>query len=207
MNEIKQGLKNKKILELPFIVMILLIVCIILFTSGCLGMINRGSPLVTGEWDGDVFTNEWTNITFELPQGFHIVSTDEFDMGRSEVYDFLIRKDDDMEVSIALFYIDVTFGEQAEHTAEDYLNIMREQLAHSRHTFTFADEFEHETIAGKEYAVMRSVVAVNADPADTFLQDGYAHRFVNTMIVILTTYAEDTRVYIDEFISSIEQVN
>jgi len=174
----------------------LLILCLILSTvSGCMG-----SPLVTGTWDGDTFTNQWTHITFELPSGFEVLSRDR---GPGWVDDFTIMNDD-ARVVIGLTYTDISHRDFDEYTAEDYLGIIRESLLDSQsRDFTFANDFELVTIAGREYVLMRGAYTYKDNPTEGAFHDIYAHRFVNTMMIFIAVYDEDARETVDAFLSSI----
>ena len=118
--------------------------------------------------------------------------------------DFTLANDDYTAI-ISLTYIDVSSGDAKNHTAEDYLNITRRQLADStKRKYTFSENLESATIAGREYLVMHTTYVNNETPEEVIYQDGYAHRFVNTMIVFITVYTYDTKDSVDLFLSSIK---
>ena len=84
---------------------------------------------------------------------------------------------------------------------------MRRQLSDSPdRIWNFSENFEVVTIAGREYSVMRGEFSNREAPTEVAFQDGYAYRFVNTMILFLTTYIEDTKDLVNLFLSSIRQV-
>ena len=183
---------------------IVLVLGSVFLVCGCVSFGAR-SPLVTGQWESDTFTNRWTDITFELPAGFRVLPIDEY-TAPGQRNDFTLVNEDYTAV-ISLTYIDVSSGKAQNHTPEDYLNIVREQLADSpNRVYTFSESFESAVIAGREYVVMRAEFVNNDNPAEVVFQDGYAHRFVNTMLVFITTYSEETRDTVDLFLSSIRQV-
>jgi len=172
------------------------LISILLFTS-C----RRGSPLRTGSWNDDIFTNTWTNITFELPAEFWAVDSPGDTFG--QVTDFHLIHDAG-GTSISMTYIDVT---SQNDTAEDYLNMMREQMAnHSGRTRLFPDYFESTTIAGREFLVMRTKFFQDDNPNEIFFQDAYVHRFVGTMLLLLITFSSDTADSVASFTSSIHQI-
>ena len=174
----------------------IIIICICL-VSACIPF-GAGSPLVTGKWDGDVFTNEWTRITFELPSGFS--KSDGANLPRGLKNDFTVANEDN-SVLISLTYFDVSKNND---TAEDYLSSTRAQLADSPNkSYTFQENSESMTIAGNEYAVMRSQFFFDDNPTKVFHQDGYSYRFVNTMMVFIAVYTDDTKDSVDSFLASI----
>ena len=163
-----------------------------------------GSPMVTGNWDGDIFTNEWTGITFELPPGFSVFENSSSAPG-SFAEDFMIFNKD-LEVVISLTYHDVARGEKQKHSAEDYLDITREQLAGSTtKTYTFAEPYENATIAEREYVLMSGELFNNDDPTKVLNMDGYAHRFVGTMMVFIAVYRDDSKGVVTDFLGSLER--
>ena len=182
-------------------VIVIYLLCSALFVSSCVF-----SPLVTGELNGDIFTNEWTNITFELPAGFRSASRDEFDSVRGHATDFILMKGD-YDTLISLTYIDVSAERYRNDTAEDYLNITKEQLSNSQHrNYTFADGFEFKMIGDWEYTVMRTEFTYKENPAEIMYQDGCAYRFVNTMVVFIAVYSEEERISVDSFFASISAI-
>lgn len=160
------------------------------------------SPLAAGKWEGNIFTNTWSDITFELPPEFQAQVLNSQDPERHKT-DFLLTADDN-EAVIILTYIDVSGQDD---TSEDYLDVVKEQLSESQErVHAFPDNYEKVTIAGKEYTVMRTSY-VNNDSTEVIYQDGYVHRFVDTIILLLTVYSDDTKDAVDLFLSSIKQVN
>jgi len=164
-----------------------------------------GSPLVTGRWEGDTFINDWTGITFTLPSGFWAETDLEFIRGEY-ASDVLLFHYDHPEIVFSLSYFDVTQGERREHTAEDYLNISRRALEDSTgRDFFFNDFFESATIAGREYARMSGTFVNVGDNAQTIYNiDRHAYRWVGTMLVIVTMYADENADMVNDFLASIK---
>jgi len=178
-----------------------LVLCNAFLLSGC-----TSSPLVTGTWNDGVFTNSWADITFELPLGFQVIPPNELRPVPGQRNDFTLINDD-YSVVISLTYVNASSGDSRNYTEGDYLNIVREQLENSlSRTYTFSDDFDSATIAGKEYSVMRATFINNDNPTEVIYQDGYAHRFVGTMIVFITVYSDNIRDSVDSFLASIKQV-
>jgi len=165
-----------------------------------------GSPLVTGKWEGDTFTNEWTGFTVTLPPGFWVSVFEQRIQGEYAL-DFLLYHDDYPDIVISLSYFDVTQGERREHSAEDYLNLSKAGLMNSPdRDFTFNEGFGAATIARWDYAVMSGTfVNVNDDPQTVYNIDRYAHRWVGTMVVFVAMYADESESIVNDFLSSIEQ--
>jgi len=163
-----------------------------------------GSPLVTGKWDGDTFTNEWTGITFKLPPGFSVSE------GNGSAYgtyaeDFMIFSKD-LDVVISLTYHDVTSAENLSHTAEDYLDTTKQQLSGSQtKTYTFEEPYDNATIAEREYVLLHGELFNNDDPTKVLNMDGYAHRFVGTMMVFIAVYRDDSKDVVNDFLGSMER--
>ena len=182
--------------KIALIVLAIVFIGIFLLT-GC----ERGSPLRTGDWDGNIFTNTWTNITFELPAEFWVVDSPSATFG--QVTDFHLMHDAG-GTNISMTYIDVT---SQDGTAEDYLNMMKEQMAnHAGRTRIFPDNFESTTIAGREFLVMRTRFFQDDNPNEIFFQDAYVYRFVGTMLLLLVTFSSDTMDSVSTFTSSIQSI-
>ncbi|MCL2368094.1 MAG: hypothetical protein FWC72_03785 [Oscillospiraceae bacterium] len=185
-----------------FLGALLLLLLLLLTVSGCIPTpFVRGSPLVTGTWDGNTFTNQWTHITFELPAGFSALPRHARERGR--VDDFSIRSEYP-RIVIGMDYIDVAHGTASGYTAEYYLGIIQGSLLRSEtRNFTFSEDFEYVTIAGREYTIMRGAYTYKDDPADGAFHDVYAHRFVNTMMILITVYEDGAADIVDAFLASI----
>jgi len=206
----KGGAKSAARRSFTKTVAVLLVLCNIAMITGCFlnphMPISRviGSPLVTGKWDGETFTNEWTGITFDLPTGF-TVSDDNSTVRGYYAEDFMIFSKD-LEVVISLTYHDVTRGDKLDHTAEDYLDITRQQLQESpTKTYSFREPYENATIAEWDYVLVRGELFNNDDPTKVFSVDGYAHRFVGTMMVFIAVYRDDSKDIVRDFLGSLER--
>jgi len=187
-----------------------LILCCAMVLGGCFLNPNTPissvlpSPLVTGKWDGDTFTNEWAGITFELPSGFS-VSDDKSSVRGNYAEDFMIFNRE-FDVVISLTYHDVTRGDKLSHTAEDYLDITKEQLSGSpTKTYTFMEPYDNATIAEREYVLLHGELFNNDDPTRVYSMDGYAHRFVGTMMVFIAVYRDDSKDVVTDFLGSLER--
>jgi hypothetical protein len=202
----------KRLFSKSFAAVVVVLLSIIMLT-GCFNIDFRfpvssvlGSPLVTGKWDGDTFTNEWSGFTVTLPPGFWVSDYEERIRGEYAL-DFLLYHYDYPEIVISLSYFDVTQGERREHSAEDYLNLSKVGLVNSPgRDFAFNEHLGSATIAEWEYVVMSGTfVNINNDPQAVFNIDRYAHRWVGTMIVIVAMYADESESIVKDFLSSIEQ--
>jgi len=165
-----------------------------------------GSPLLTGEWDGNTFKNNWSGINFELPQGF-LVSDYEMKIPGEYALDFLLYHDDFPELVISLAYFDVTQGESRVHTAEDYLTISKNELLNSPDRNFFFDEgFGSVVIGDWKYAVTSGTfVDIGNDTQIVYHIDRYAYRWVGTMVVIVAMYSNESAGTVNTFLNSIEQ--
>ena len=182
---------------------VFVILCSLLFCTACFSATQR-SPLVTGKWDGNTFTNEWSNIMFELPEGFIVMPFDSsMEVPLQMVTDFSIAAEDN-SVIFSLTYYNVGSGEVRDDTAEDYFEKTKEQLAgNPNRTRVFSEGYETAVIAGEEYVVMRSEYVDHHNPTEVHYQDGYARRWVNTMVVFMAVHSDETRESVDSFFSSI----
>ena len=163
------------------------------------------SPLVTGKWKGNTFTNEWTDITFEQPHGFHVLRPESMRLS-GWVQDFMIKNEVDSTV-ISLKYTDISHKNFVNYTAEDYVSkiIQKSLLNSTSRNFTFSDSFERKTIAGREFAVMRGAYTYKDNPSAGASYDIYAWRYVRTMVVFIAVYGEGEGDAVDSFLSSISQ--
>lgn len=172
---------------------------IVLSGSACI----RRSPFVMGTWDGDVFTNEWTEITFEMPAGFKALATDAINLPYGQVADFQLLSDDG-KTALALYYVDASFEETRDDTAEDYFNTTKEELAAStERDYILQENYEDAVIAGEEYLVMRAEYTDHDNPSEVVFQDAYARRWVDTMVLFLAVYSADTKDIVDSLLASI----
>lgn len=163
---------------------------------------RRGSPLVTGTWNNNVFTNDWTRMSFVLPDGF--VNREDVirRVPQHFVNDFVIWHEE-LDIIIVLSLIDVTQGEDQYLTAEDFLNNRKIEDTHG----TYYDEFGQMSIGEWDYTVMRGQGAGQGQNEATTIII-YTHRFVGTMIefvVIFPHHIEEAEIIVNEFLNSIEQ--
>jgi len=170
--------------------------------QGALTSAMRGSPLVRGTWSDDVFTNNWTRMSFVLPDGF--VNREDLVGGvpRHFADDFVIWHEE-LEIIIVLSMIDVTQGEDQFLTAEDFLNIRKTADTHG----TYSDEFEQLLIGEWDYVVMRGHGLRHGDDELTTIII-HTYRFVGTMIEFVVTFphnSEEAEIIVTEFLYSIEQ--
>jgi len=169
---------------------------------GALTSAQRGSPLLTGTWNNNVFTNDWTRMTFVIPDGF--VNREDLKRGepRHFVNDFVIWHEE-LGIVIILSLIDVTQGEDQYLTAEDFLNNRKTEDTHG----TYSDEFGQVLIGEWDYKIMRGQGEKQGqNEAVTIII--YTYRFVGTMIefvVTFTHHTEEAEIIVADFLNSIEQ--
>jgi len=169
-----------------------------------------------GQWLENVFENTWSDITFELPIGFEAVDLSTIEPPPGQVYDFWLFHEN-QKTNIMLLYVDLQSGDPRDHTAEEYLDIVKGQLQSSaRRDYEFAERLEHAFFAGKQYRVLRTTFTNKENPAsgsggqssgsEVYFQDGYARKYGNAIVVFLAVYDSDTKDSVDTFFSSISQV-
>jgi len=169
---------------------------------GALTSARRGSPMLTGTWNNNVFTNDWTRMTFVLPDGFVNRKDLIREAPRHFVNDFVIWHEQ-LDIIIILSLIDVTQGEDQYLTAEDFLNNRKTEDTHG----TYSDEFEHVSIGEWDYIVMPGQ-GVNQGQNEEMTIIIYTHRFVGTMIEFVVTFPhdlEEAEIIVADFLNSIEQ--
>jgi len=170
--------------------------------QGALTSAQRGSPLITGTWNNDVFTNSWTRMSFVLPDGF--VNREDLirRAPRHFANDFIIWHEE-LDIIIILSLIDVTQGEDQYLTAEDFLNNRKIEDIHG----TYSDDFEQVQIGIWDYTIMRGE-GVNQGQNEEMTIIIYTHRFVGTMIEFVATFPhdlEEAEIIVADFLNSIEQ--
>jgi len=170
--------------------------------QGALTSAQRGSPLITGTWNNDVFTNSWTRMSFVLPDGF--VNREDLirRAPRHFANDFIIWHEE-LDIIIILSLIDVTQGEDQYLTAEDFLNNRKIEDIHG----TYSDDFEQVQIGIWDYTIMRGE-GVNQGQNEEMTIIIYTHRFVGTMIEFVATFPrdlEEAEILVADFLNSIEQ--
>jgi len=163
---------------------------------------RRGSPLLTGTWSNNVFTNDWTRMSFVLPNGFANREDLIREVPRRYVNDFVIWHEE-LDIIIVLSLIDVTQGEDQFLTAEDFLNNRKTEDTQG----AYNDEFGQLLIGEWDYIVMRGQgLKQGQNEATTIII--YTHRFVGTMIEFVVTFphhSEEAEIIVTEFLNSIEQ--
>jgi len=170
--------------------------------QGAITSALRGSPLLPGTWNNNVFTNDWTKMSFVLPDGF--VNREDIVRGvpRHFVNDFVIWHEE-LDIIIILSLIDVSHGEDQFLTAEDFLNNRKAEDTHG----TYNDEFGQMLVGQWDYIVMRGQgVRQGQNEATTIII--YTHRFVGTMIEFVVTFPhriEEADIVVTDFLNSIEQ--
>ena len=189
---------KKKICKLFIWIFVL---CWLFLTSGCTPL---KSNIVVGEWNDNIFTNAWSNVTFELPSDYKVQPDSELGFVPGQKTDFFLVRDD-QTANISLIYVNLYYGSQQELTAEEYLNIVKKQLAESKNkNYDFASDFESVVIAGEEYLVLRSTFSFKeASTNGTYYQDGYARKFDDSIIFFLANYSDDAKNSVASFLSSI----
>jgi len=170
---------------------------------GALTSARRGSPMLTGTWNNNVFTNDWTRMTFVLPDGF--VNREDLirEAPRHFVNEFVILHEQ-LGIIIILSLIDVTQGEDQYLTAEDFLNNRKTEDTHG----SYSDEFGQMQIGAWDYIIMRGQ-GVQQGQNETTAIIIYTHRFVGTMVEFVVTFPqqveEEAEIIIADFLNSIEQ--
>ena len=189
------------------------ILCSLFICSACISVTQRSFSDTEnwsekGNWDGNVYSNEWLNITFVLPEGYIIMQTDSLSDAPLHLvtYDFCIAAEDD-SVIIALTYFNVSFAEAQDETAESYYEKVKAQLANNpNRTRIYPESYEIENIAGTEYLVMRLEYYDHHNPTEVRYQDSYVCRWDDAIVVFIATHAEEARKSIDAFFTSICQL-
>lgn len=186
---------------------ILIFVLVYVFcASGCLNLNGTSnSNIVTGSWNGDVFTNIWSNITFKLPADFDVMKSEELDAIPGHVNDFLLLHND-QKTSISLSYVDLSYGNDQELTEEEYLDTIKSQLANSSNKdYDFANEVESVVFAGDEYLKLHSEFTFKEFSTDgTNYQDGYVRKYDGAMILLIICYSHETKDATDLFLSELQ---
>jgi hypothetical protein len=165
-------------------------------------------PVITvGEWVENTFINTWMGITFELPADFEVKDLSDIGQPPGQIYDFWLLHED-QKTNIMLLYVDLQSGDPRDHSAEDYLDITKEQLKNSpNRDYEFAERLDSRFIAGVSYRVLRTTFTdKNNQSGENGFQDGYARRYGNAIIVFLAVYDNDTKDSVDAFFSSISQI-
>jgi len=176
-----------------------------IFLTSCKG--TSKSNIITGEWNDNIFTNTWSNITFELPFTYEAIHLNELGSIPGQTNDFFLLNED-QTANITVMYVDLLYQNQQNLSTEEYLNTVKQQLANSKNKdYNFASNFENVFIAEEEYLMLHSEFYFKEFSTEgTNYQDGYARKFDNAIIVFLVCYSDETKDYVDSFLSSIKRI-
>jgi hypothetical protein len=151
----------------------------------------------TGTWseDGTVFTNEWSELKFTLPDGY-VASSDEelaemsVDMPHA-FYDFFVQPSDGTGFpNMLLIYENMAWSVATNSLDENrYFDVMSIQFKEMESQGTVYSEIERttETVAGAEWACAKYSIDDGTD-----FQDYYMRKVDGVMYEVIVTYSEDT---------------
>jgi|GEM_PF-6784709 len=201
-----------------------LLTCLILALTACsLSSVMKGN-IKGGTWEGDTFTNTWSDLKFTLPEGYACLSAAEmsetFAAGQEimvnegvtsdaqynfasmkTLYDCLVTTSDGAS-NLIICYENLLLGSQKTLTAEGYYNILKGQLETvSEMGYTFATPTE-ATVAGQTYFVGHVTGLEGA-----LFQDFYIRKHDNAMVVLIVSSIEETRADTISFVESIQRAN
>ncbi|MDR0813833.1 MAG: hypothetical protein LBO63_07535 [Oscillospiraceae bacterium] len=176
--------------------------------------------IAEGTWEGDTFTNTWSQIKLTLPENTRKLSETEISglLGAGEdvlindgianetalnttkartVYDFFLYVNGGT-ASIFLAYENLTIWGKS-LTIADYLKQLQDQVSQVAELgYVFLGE-ETATVAGENYTVHKYSVA------DQFYQRYYVRKLDGAFATIVTTYPVESESDILNFIDSIEK--
>ena len=200
-----------------------LLVSVIILTS-CAGL----GKLQPGSWDGDTFTNEWSNIKLTLPEGFRKLSGDEIKeimnagndamvndgtMSQSEIdlsqltyiYDLVIMDTED-EISMVGLMYQKALGVSS---AEKYLDSTIDELVTNFSAMGLTAKKlspSNITIAGGNYYKLGLSMEIPIDLEGnvmSYYQEYAAFKQGDMFIALIIAYTSDTKGEIYDFLSSV----
>ncbi|MDR0287832.1 MAG: hypothetical protein LBI03_09060 [Clostridiales bacterium] len=206
---------------------------IILFTaifmiiscSACTTLANKimKGSIKAGSWDGDTFSNDWSNIKFTLPEGFRALTPDELQQTFESANDIAVNDGSQEKIDItsmkSLFDFMVYGSDQASNVivcyenvklttngskmdAEGYYNVLKGQLDSSQYTFLPSSSAE---VAGETYFL--GSASLNDATEEAVFQDYYIRKYQDAFITIIASYRESAKDEITGFIQSFEKVS
>lgn len=196
---------------------LLLAICLL---GGC----SATGAIRSGIWDGNTFTNEWSNIKVPLQEGWTSLSAEQMEsvLGagtdvlvndgatneksselakKRTIYDFMLMAEDGIS-SVYLCYENISmipggskFGE------EDYLNNVKEGLAAVQQiTYSFGD-MTKETLGGQEYTVLPASVNDGL-----MLQKYYVRKQDKAFIGWIVSYTPDSEQVVNGQLQAVTKV-
>ncbi len=193
----------------------------ILTLSGCYS--KDDEPFVIGKWNGNVFTNEWSDMRITLPETATRATSQEIidmidgdydadanltDIAGNEDHDYtklvscydchITLSDGKSALSLTYVNMDMSLGK---FTPDEYLKSVYNQLKKSQIIhYTFVD-MKHETIGGYSYTV--AIYTVN----DEMTQKYYCRKLGSRMVVMITSTLNGMESEMNTLLSMIEKAN
>jgi hypothetical protein len=186
---------------------------------------NTSDTIQHGTWDvsRQVFTNEWSNLRFTLPEGFNIATEAEINemiesgsgqmddenkaaietTKQSLVSDFLIYTSEMKIPSFQMNYEDLNASKMNGISEAKYIVSMESQfkLLESQGIFYTKIEEHSVDLAGRTWSLVE--FSLNEDK---LIQDIYLHIEGSVMYMLTLTYTPEYRETIDAFLSTISPV-
>jgi hypothetical protein len=178
----------------------------------------RGA-IQSGAWNGDVFTNEWVNISFTLPDGWRALTEDEIraqmelglsaaggDASQALQEAAMARTANDFVIagalgvpSITATYENISYSPlTANLNADEYFEAMKLQL--SGMGFDFGDTSEVQ-IAGETYYLCEASLAVMEGV--NMYQRFYLRKLDGAIVMFAATFMSENLAEVDDFFASI----
>ncbi|MDR1330139.1 MAG: hypothetical protein LBK23_11120 [Oscillospiraceae bacterium] len=178
----------------------------------------RGA-IQAGSWDGDVFTNEWVNISFTLPSDWSALSAEEMqaqielglaaagvDESAAAMQEAaMARSLNDFTIMGALAVPSVTATYEntegnpltANLGAEEYFNMLKLQLSSMGIEF---GEPEDIVIAGETYLLGKGSIAYGDI---SMYQSFYLRKLDGAIVMFTAMYMDDSEAAVSDFFASI----
>ena len=190
--------------------------CLMLLILACLGGCGN-SKIEMGQWEDNVFTNDWYDIKVTIPDGYQVLGTEEVEelLGAGQkviVNDGLVTEEEIKKTegnTIYDFYVFDANGTSSlalgyeklpsSYSEEKYLEIVKSNLE-SLDTISYEiGEFEKATIGKHEYMKLSASLY-----GGMVSQEYYVHRQGGYMGFLIVTYNEETKAEIQEIVKMIE---
>ena len=152
-----------------------------------------------GIWNGQTYSSEAANLTFTMPDSWKLVSGATQKETTSQ--EFMICDKDTTE-NLSFMTYDLAADQAESVTAQDYLGVIKEQLAASGEQI-FDENITEQEIGGLIYYVLKTSLVQNGID---IAQEYYCRKDGTQMYILILTVPADNRSGADALMHSIQKI-
>lgn len=152
-----------------------------------------------GTWNGQTYSSEAANLTFTMPDSWKLVSGATKKETTSQ--EFMICDKETTE-NLSFMAYDLAADQAESVTEQDYLGVIKEQLAASGEQ-SFDENITEQEIGGMVYYVLKTSLVQNGID---IAQEYYCRKDGTQMYIMILTVPADNRSGADGLISSIQKI-